>query len=62
MKNLVKIQAELKELIESREQLIALYEKMPSDKLQDKIIDLGKHIGSAESVIREVKMFGKVLS
>jgi spore coat protein CotF len=51
------LKAQLTNMIEHRCELISLYEKMPSLHLQDKIIDLGKKIGTLSSMIREKEFY-----
>jgi len=48
---------QLKNLQDSRESLIKSYETMPSKALEDKIIDLGKLIGTAQYEINAKKFF-----
>lgn len=57
--NLELLQAQLNEMINKRIELIKQYECYPSTGLQDNIIELGKNIGTAQSIINEIKLFGK---
>lgn len=57
--NLGLLQTQLNEMINKRIELIKQYESYPSVGLQDTIIELGKNIGTAQSIINEIKLFGK---
>lgn len=56
--SLTELKEQLASMVENRLELIKLYKTFPSENLQDKIIDLGKKIGTAESDIREIEFFG----
>ena len=51
------LKTQLKNLQDSRENLIKSHETMPSKALEDKIVDLGKRIGTAQYEINAKKFF-----
>ena len=57
--NLEVLESQLNDMINKRIELINHYNNYPSESLQDNIIDLGKNIGTAQSIINEIKLFGK---
>ena len=57
--NLEALQIQLDEMINKRIDLIKHYQNHPSESLQNTIINIGKEIGTANSVINEIKLFGK---
>ncbi len=62
IENLPTLQLQLNEMIESIKELVKIYELFPSEQLQNNIIDLGEQIGTFESILFELKTFGKTLS
>jgi len=62
VKNLPILEKQINEMIKNKKSLIKSYELFPSVSLQDKIINLGKKIGTANSIILELKTFGKILN